>query len=96
MVSVVKCLICNQELKYSPSDPSELIEHLNTEHQLQSKRSRKSTESLRKSKESFSSDLRNSLEKNSKSLASLIDKEIQTEVDFKLIRLMMSEGNENS
>lgn len=43
MVLVVKCLICQKELNYSKSDPSELVNHMKLEHRTE----RKSKESLR-------------------------------------------------
>lgn len=94
MLSVVKCQICNDELVYSRKDPSELIEHIRRKHPLLSQRSRKSSESLKESKERASVDLKNSLKKNSDSLRSLIDREIQTEVDWSFFVAMASNQGE--
>jgi predicted nucleic acid-binding OB-fold protein len=88
MVSVVKCLICNQQLKYSRSDPSELIDHLRLQHRLESQRSKKSFESLEEVKKKASVDLNNSLKRNSDSLRSLIDKEVQTEINWRFFATM--------
>lgn len=90
MVLVVKCLICNKELSYSHCDPSELILHVKTEHPLVGQRVRKAEESRRESKEKTRNDLQHSLKRNSDSLRSLIDKEIQTEIDWKYFRKMSS------
>lgn len=90
MVLVVKCLICNKELNYTHCDPSELIQHVKTEHPLVGQRTRKSKESLSGSRERLGSDLKYSLKRNSDSLRSLIDKEIQTEVDWSYFRKMSS------
>lgn len=81
MVLVVRCLICGKELPYTQSDPSELINHVKTEHPLADKRSRTTRqESPRKNVEK---DLRQSLDLNSEAFKKLIDKEIQTEVRWK-------------
>lgn len=78
MVLVVKCLICHKELPYKQSDPSELIEHVRTEHPLASRRSRQSVEKSHERKAKTENDL-GSLKRNSASLRSLIDKEVQTD-----------------
>lgn len=78
MVLVVKCLICHKELPYTQTDPSELINHVRTEHPLASHRSRKSVKEIQSRKARAQNDLQN-LKRNSASLKSLIDKEIQTE-----------------
>lgn len=92
MVSVVKCLICNQQLRYSRSDPSELIDHLRLEHLLEKQRSNKEFESLEETRQKASLDLKNSLKRNSDSLRNLIDREIQTEVDWSHFASMSNQG----
>jgi BED zinc finger len=96
MVLVVKCLICNKELNYTHSDPSELIQHVKTEHPLVGAKERKSEQSRRESKEKAANDLKHSLKRNSDSLRSLIDKEIQTEIDWKYFQKMSSKRGENT
>lgn len=92
MVLVVKCLICDKELKYSNSDPSELIEHVTVEHPL-GQRSKKSMQKQEESREKASNDLKHSLKRNSVSLRSLIDREVQTEVDWKYFTMSSNSGS---
>lgn len=92
MVLVVRCLICGKELPYSQSDPSELINHVKTEHPFANKRSRPTHES---SKKNVEQDLRQSLDLNSKAFKKQIDKEIQTEVRWKDL-FKMSQANSPS
>lgn len=87
MVLVVKCLICGKELNYSQSDPTELIQHVKTEHPLKKK-------SKADQQERVKNDLSQSLKRNSVSLKHLIDKEIQTEVDQKMSQGEKSKLNE--
>lgn len=79
MVLIVRCLICSKELPYTQSDPSVLFEHIRAEHPLASQRSRKSCEKNQETQAKVTSDLE-TLKRNSASLKSLIDKEIQTDV----------------
>jgi hypothetical protein len=65
-----------------------------TEHPLVGQRARKSQESRRESKEKASNDLKHSLKRNSDSLRSLIDKEIQTEIDWSYFQKMSSKRGE--
>lgn len=90
MVLVVKCLICNKALSYSHCDPSELIQHVKLEHPLLGQRSKKSEEKQREARERAANDLKHSLKRNSDSLRSLIDREIQTEVDWSFFEAMAS------
>ena len=77
MVLVVKCLICSKELAYTQSDPSELISHVKSEHPLVNQRT------TRKATKKDKIDLRQSLDLNAKSFKELIDREIQTDINWK-------------
>lgn len=86
MVLVVKCLICNKELKYTHNDSSELILHVRTEHPLVSKEARESAEGRRDQEKSLV-DLDLGLRQNSESLKKLIDQQIQTDIDWRHFRM---------
>lgn len=79
MVLVVRCLICGKELPYTQSDPSELINHVKTEHPLAGHRERHS-QSDSSPRKTVEEDLRQSLDLNSENFRKLIDKEIQTDI----------------
>lgn len=87
MVLAVKCLICNKELTYTQSDPSELIHHIKTEHPLHIN-CKKTTADSRRRKESSQYDLDKSLRRNTESLNSVIDKEAQTDINWKYFEKM--------
>lgn len=80
MVLVVKCLICNKELTYTQSDPSELVAHVRQEHPSVNQRTRKSTTKQNEAKAKAALDIGQSLSRNSESLQSLIDREVQTDI----------------
>ena len=92
MVLVVKCLICHKELPYSKSDPSQLIDHVKTEHPTSHQRSRKSVVKNPERKFKAQNELE-ILKRNSASLRSLVDKEIQT--DFVWSHFMKMNKNED-
>lgn len=80
MVLVVKCLICNKELTYLQSDPSELVAHVRLEHPSVNQRTRKSTTKHNEARAKAAHDIEQSLSRNSESLQSLIDREVQTDI----------------
>lgn len=88
MVLVVRCLICAKELTYTKSDPSQLIHHVRSEHPQRSRDSEEIIVVDQQRREKTSSELRESLGRNSASLSNLIDKEAQTEVDWRFFARM--------
>lgn len=84
MVLVVKCLICNKELTYTQSDPSELHWHLKNEHPQRTKILIDSRREREKSQE----DLRRSLKLNAQILKKQINKEVQTSIDWRYFERM--------
>lgn len=98
MVLVVRCLICGKELPYAQSDPSELINHVKTEHPLAGQRTRNS-QSDKSTRKTIEKDLRQSLDLNSETFGKLIDKEIQTDIrwnDFFKMSRANSRANSQS
>lgn len=96
MVLVVKCLICKKELTYTQNDPSELITHVRKEHPLvELKKKREFQEDRRDFREEATRDWRQSLEFNAGILKTLIDKEIQTKIDWKYF-VKMNDAQQSS
>lgn len=92
MVLIVKCLICNKELTYTQDDPKDLITHMKREHPLVQGRKKHSED--QDFREKVKKDWRQSLEFNAEILNSLIDKEVQTEVDWNYF-VKMSDTQQN-
>lgn len=94
MVLVVKCLICAKELTYTQNDPSQLYEHVRSEHP-QRTRNFVETQAADERRENATKNLRESLGRNSASLLNLIDKEAQTDISWKYFERMSSRKADN-